>query len=268
MEKINLDFNIDNPERTKKSEEIQGMGGKASESFIGGGNKAIEELYGDSELYYADIIKEELTKRDKPYTFLDIGSYDGGFLKKVINALPEYNIETVATDINQKELVKNFAGKKVVASAEKLPLADESVDVATMRYVLHLNDKEKQEEILKEIHRVIKRYAIIEHAGADNEETDEWKKVIHGFYESKDIPEFKRTEFYFSSRNEIEALMDKNKIPFDRVMEKKVNNLSDTFITRFNMSEDSAKKTKERLAGKDHITRTIWLINKERKNKP
>lgn len=218
-------------------------------------------------MYYADIIKEELTKRDKPYTFLDIGSYDGGFFKKVINALSEHKIETVATDINQKELVKNFADKKVVASAEKLPLADESVDVVTMRYVLHLNDKEKQEQILKEIYRVIKHYAIIEHAGADNEETDEWKKVIHGFYESKDIPEFKRTEFYFSSRDEIEALMDKNKIPFERAMEKKVNNLSDTFITRFNMSEDSAKKTKERLAGKDHITRTIWLINKERKNK-
>lgn len=222
----------------------------------------MEELYGNSELYYADIIKKELTKRDKPYTFLDIGSYDGGFFKKVINALPEYNIETVVTDINQKELVKNFAGKKVVASAEKLPLADESVDVVTMRYVLHLNDKEKQEEILKEIYRVIKNYAIIEHAGADNEETDEWKKVIHGFYESKDIPEFKRTEFYFSSSDEIEALMDKNKIPFERIIEKKVNNLSDTFITRFNMREDSAKKTKERLADKDHITRTIWLINK------
>lgn len=39
MEKINLDLNINNPERTKKSEEIQGMGGKASESFIGGGIK-------------------------------------------------------------------------------------------------------------------------------------------------------------------------------------------------------------------------------------
>lgn len=262
MEKINLDLNIDNPERMKKSEKIQGMGEKASESFIGVGNKAMEELYGNSELYYAELLKEELTKRDKPYTFLDIGSYDGGFFKKVINVLPEYNIETVVMDINQKELVKNFADKKVVASAEKLPLADESVDVVTMRYVLHLNYKEKQEEILKEIYRVIKYYAIIEHLGADNEETDEWKKITNGFFESKDIPEFKRTEFYFSSRDEIEALMDKNKIPFDRVMEKNVNNLSDTIITRFNMSEDSAKKTKERLAGKDHITRTIWLINK------
>lgn len=227
----------------------------------------MEELYGNSELYYADIIKKELTKRDKPYTFLDIGSYDGGFFKKVINALPEYNIETVVTDINQKELVKNFAGKKVVASAEKLSLADESVDVVTMRYVLHLNDKEKQEEILKEVYRVINQYAIIEHAGADNEETDEWKKVIHGFYESKDITEFKRTEFYFSSRDEIEALMDKNQIPFERIIEKKVDNLSDTFITRFKMSEDSAKKTKERLADKDYIIRTIWLINKEIKSK-
>lgn len=176
--------------------------------------------------------------------------------------MPEYNIEAVAADINQKELVKNFADKKVVASAEKLPLADESVDVVTMRYVLHLNDKEKQEEILKEIYRVIKQYAIIEHGGSDNQETDEWRRIVHGFYNSKDIPEFKRTEFYFSSPDEIEALMDKNKIPFDRVMEKKVNNLSDTIITRFNMSEDSTKKTKERLAGKDYIIRTIWLINK------
>lgn len=36
MEKINLDLNIDNPEKTKKSEKVQEMGGKASESFTGG----------------------------------------------------------------------------------------------------------------------------------------------------------------------------------------------------------------------------------------
>lgn len=222
-------------------------------------------MYGDSDVYYSNIVKEKLPITEKPYIFLDVGSYDGGLFKKVINSLPEFNIETIATDINQKELIKNFADRKVVAPAEKLPFADESIDVATMRYVLHLNNKEKQEEILKEVYRVIGQYAIIEHAGADNEETEKWREKISDLYNSKDIPEFKRTEFYFYSRDEIEALMDKNQIPFERIIYKKVNNLSDTFITRFKMSEDSAKKTKERLADKDYIFRTIWLITKNKK---
>lgn len=46
MEKINLDLNINNPEKNKKSEEIQGMGEKASESFIGGGIKQWKNYMG------------------------------------------------------------------------------------------------------------------------------------------------------------------------------------------------------------------------------
>ncbi len=78
--------------------------------------------------------------------------------------------------------------------------------------------------------------------------------------DGKEIPKLKRIDHYFSSRNEIEKWMQENKINFERLMERKIENLEDVFIERYNLNDGESLKTKEILGDKNYIIQTTWLI--------
>lgn len=89
--------------------------------------------------------------------------------------------------------------KKNTADLTKIPLEDNGVDIGMARYVLVWNDSEKQQAILKEISRIIKNFAIIQHAGADNENPDDWRKNTNELL-SGIIPKIKRSGHFFFIR--------------------------------------------------------------------
>lgn len=224
-------------------------------------SETIEKLYNESARYFADLIKERLgEEKNTIYTMADLGSFKGEFLASILVNLPEYTFDTVAIDLEQNVTKNKVAQKKVAAHLYSLPLPDKSIDVEIMRYVLAWNDAEKQKEILKEIARTVKGFAIIQHAGADSENADEWRMRMDDLLDGKEVPKLKRIGHYFSSREEVENWLTENNIPFERISERRVDAVSDVFIKRFALGGEDAEKTCEILADKDYIIQTTWLV--------
>ncbi len=223
--------------------------------------KASQELYAQSAENFANLIKEKLPVRDEPYLLADLGGHKGELLGNILEKLPEYDFKTIAIDLNEDALAQNVgAGEKIVASLDKLPLADKSIDVAVARYVLVWNEYEWQKAILNEIARVVKKFGIIEHAGAPSDDTEAWRQNLNNLFNGGQVPALKRDMHFFSSRDEVEKLMRGSGIRFECISEKKVNGVSDVFIEKWKLGSNDAGKTKEILGDKDYIVQTRWVI--------
>ncbi len=249
---------------SKKSMPKMGQGEKASEVFGGKAmSQTTEKIYSESAQYFSKIIRKKLGKKtDKIYTLADMGSFKGELLKDILANLPEYNFKTIGVDLLEKNLKENkITENKIVADLSRLPISDKNIDVAIVRYVLQWNNKEKQKKILKEISRTIKGFAIIQHAGADNENSDAWRGNIDNLLDGKEVKKIKRMGHYFSSREEIEEWMKESSIKFERLSERKVSSVSNVFIERWGLNEEEARKTREILGDKDYITQTTWLVS-------
>lgn len=241
---------------------LKNLGEKTSNVFKGESNSlAARELYGESAEYFADVIKNKLSDKNKTYKLADLGSFKGELLGNVLDKLPDYKFNTIAVDINEEALKENSsAQEKIIATLDKTTLEGTSMDVILCRYALAWNNQKKQQEILKEIARIVKGFAIVQHAGADIDNSNKWREKIDNLLNGEEIPKLKRTGYYFSSRSEIENWMKENKINFERLMERKIENLSDVFIERYNLNDSESLKTKEILGDKNYIIQTTWLI--------
>lgn len=251
-------MNIEQPNKTI----AQNMGDDASRVFSGETQSQVnKEMYGETAEFFANEIKRRLPVREEPYTIADIGAFQGELLEEVMNKLPEYKFTSIATDINEQALQKNSVSEgKVVTRAEKLPFADESIDIAIMRYVLVWNEPEKQKEILAELARTVKEFALVEHGGADIADTEEWRNRIGSLFSGNDVPKLKRGEHFFASRDEIEGWMQERGINFERLRDRIVQNMADIFIERYALDAENAEKTKEVLGDKNYVRQTDWII--------
>jgi len=230
-------------------------------------SKTNVEMYRQSPEFFADIIRKNL-KPDKEYKIADLGCYGGELLQNIINLLPKYEFKTIGID-RKENLEKNKMTKnKIAADLEQVPLEDKSVDVAIMRYVLQWNAKEKQEKILTEVARIIKKFAVIQHVGADNINPDLWRQKVDRLL-GGEISKLKRVGYYYSSRDEIEDWMQKHNISFEKIQDRKIEDFHRVFSERWNFTNKEDKLAKQILGDKNFVIQTSWLIHPqiEKKNK-
>jgi len=99
-----------------------------------------DELYGEEQMEKFNFIKDRI----KGKTILDIGCGTG----KITSIIPGF---VVGVDIS-KEMIKQYNGRKVVASATNLPFRDKSFDLVFSLTVVQ--DIKNQEQAISEFKRV------------------------------------------------------------------------------------------------------------------
>jgi ubiquinone/menaquinone biosynthesis C-methylase UbiE len=251
-----------NYEKSPTEKIVPDMGDNTSRVFAGETqSNANIEMYQQTAEFFADEIKKRLPVRDASYTMIDVGSFQGELLANIIEKLSEYHFETTAIDINQQALRKNFSSdSRVVAHAEALPFDNQSVDIAIVRYVLQWNSAEKQKQILMELARTVKEFALVEHLGSDVIDAEEWRGRMSKLFDGSEIAKLKRVDYFLSSRDEIEEWMQQNGIKFERLKDRVIENVADAFIERFSLNSDEAEKTKQILGDKNYIRQTDWIV--------
>jgi len=244
----------------KVNKPIFDMGVKTSDIFRGKSESgSVKEIYGESARFFSDIIRSRFPA-DKKYSLLDIGSAKGELLSEMLEYLPEYEFDITATDTNSGVINENPAKNKVVADAESLPVNDHDIDIVLMRYVLQFNSLNSQENILREIQRVTKGVSIIQHGGADNVDSNNWRNRVDQMFHSSELLPLKRDGIFYSSQNEVESLMNKNNIHYERIQSRRIEGLSQAFIERYSLDNDQIELIKRMLGDKDYIMQTTWII--------
>jgi len=248
----------------KHHKSLLNQGESTSEVFAGKYVfEATKELYAQSAPYISSIIEKLLPPMEPEtlkYELTDLGSFKGELLSNIISRLPQYHFHTTAVDINEIALRENNADQKIVAELNKLPIKNLSQDVVTARYVLVWNTLTDQQRILSEIARITKGVAIIQHAGADSKNSDEWRYNLNKLLTGIDIPKLKREGHFFSSRQEVEEILNGLAIRYEKIKEKRIDNFSDVFIERYSLNENEKETMKRILDRKDYIFQTTWLI--------
>lgn len=241
---------------------IYDMGNATAGIFKGNSiSNAIKEIYGESASLFANLIKSKLPDTEKEYTLLDIGSSKGELLADILTLLPEYHFDITVTDTNPDAVSQNcIDGKKIVADAESLPFDDKSIDLIIMRYVLQFNLIENQKNIINEVSRVTKGFAIVQHGGADSFDAESWREKIDKIFIDDDLPQIRRSGMFWSTAEEIENYMDSENIRYERILSKKIQGLSQPFIERYSLGNEQATKLRTMLGDKDFLTQTTWII--------
>jgi hypothetical protein len=248
-------------------EERLDQGVKASEVFSGQfKSETVKKLYSESAQTFAEIIKAQILK-DKKYIFADFGSHKGDLQKNILSLLPGYNFHTIGVDVEKNLKDNDVADNKVVSKLTDLPFGEGAIDFAIARYILVWNSPENQQKILKEITRTVRDFVILQHAGADIENSSEWRLRLDDLFDGEEVPSCKRTGHYFSSRDEVEQWMKETGINFERINERKVEAVSNVFIERTPLNEMDAETTRKILGDKDYIIQTTWIIKSNKEGK-
>lgn len=244
------------PERNEKIDQ----GSNASESFRGNAESvASREVYGESAKLFSDILRSKLPEGD--YSLVDLGSFKGELLGEVLKNLPNHHFSTIAVDYNMDALKENsVANSKVQAELINIPMQPKSVDVAMMRYALQWNSSENQKLILSEINKIVKKFAIIQHAGSDDSDPQGWRSKGERIFNDPSLPELKRAGMHFSSPAEIEEMMNDLEIKFEKVDEKRIENLSDIYCQKYKLDDKKCERVKELFDAKDFVVRTTWIM--------
>lgn len=237
---------------------VQYMGETTSKVFSGETeSETTKQMYKETPSFFADEIIRRISL-NKKYSIADLGSSSGEMMNNLIELLHEYQLETIAVDIDASSLKKNLADKKIVSSVENLPFG--SVDIIIMRYVLQWNNFERQKKIIKEIIRVINNFALIEHIGADIYEPDLWRMNMDKIMSGSVISKLKRGEHFLSSSLELEEWMISQNIKFERLRERKIENASNALIERWNLNEQESLSVVEALGKNNYLYQTDWII--------
>lgn len=241
---------------------VYDMGNATGGIFKGNSiSDSIKQIYGESAGLFSKLIKSKLIDTEKEYTLLDVGSSKGELLSDILECLPEYKFKITITDTNPDAVTQNcINGKKIVADAESLPFDDKSFDIVLMRYVLQFNLLENQKNIISEISRVVKSFAIIQHGGADSFDPESWREKVNKIFIDNELPQIKRSGMYWSTAEEIENHMDSKNIKYERILSKKIQGLSQPFIERYSLGVEQAAKLRTMLGNKDFLTQTTWVI--------
>ena len=249
-------------EEAFKKKPVFDMGIATSEAFRGHSIfNAVKEIYGDSAPLFASVIKSKFPVTEKEYKLLDIGSSKGELLSDVLKLLPNYHFDITVSDTNSDAIAHNTVpGKHIVADAETLPFPDADIDIAIMRYVLRFNLLESQKKIISEIARIIKGIAIIQHGGADDIDTDLWREKVDKIFRNDTLPQIKRNGMFWSSAREIEDFMRTSNIKFEKVLSKKISEMSQAYIERYSLNNEQVELIKKIMGDKDYLVQTTWLI--------
>jgi ubiquinone/menaquinone biosynthesis C-methylase UbiE len=252
--------NVENEDVLTEKDRLY-QGEKASEIFRGEVEvEPIKIIFGESARLIAEVIRKHLNAEGGTYRLADFGSHKGELLENICKLLPEYNFQTTGIDLENNLKENKTTQEKVAADLGNLPIKESSIDIGFARYVLHWNNREKQEQILKEIVRIVKKFAIIQHVGADSEKSAEWREKVNDLLDGKEIPKLERHGHFFSSREELEKFMEDNNISFERISEIRVDDLSETLSQRFSLDKKEKQLAKTMLVGNDYIIQTTWLI--------
>lgn len=238
----------------------ENQGEKTSVVFAGKGkSSASQRIYAESAELFAALIADSLSPERGPHVLADIGSFKGELMDEILERLRGHAFHTVAVDINRQALDENRADRKIVADVADTLLEDKAIDVAICRYVLQWNPPDKQRQILRELDRITKRAVILQHFGCDDRDLAHRARVdevLSGLH----IPKLLRKDYYLSSAREIEAWLTQAGLPFIRQSHVKVENLSDSFIDRYNLGRIEARKLKDILGAYDYIILTTWTL--------
>ncbi len=241
------------------------MGEKASDIFAGktATSKVIDELFNQTPILFSTALREEvggLDVKGKPFSLLDIGSYKGELLERILSRLPEMQFETTATDENEQALSLNkIAYHTIQSPASMLPFGDKSFDFAIMRYVLHWNNLEEQLRILSEAVRVTKNCVLIQHLGAPDSDGASWEESFQELVGGA-IQKLYRPTACFSSAKTIENHLETLSVEFSRIQYRKIESPSQGFKERFDLNDDEFDRVKQILGHNDYIFQTTWKI--------
>jgi len=237
----------------------QGEGSSVIFSAEKSKTRATLQIYGQSAKCFAGIVKKKL-KPNRQYVIVDLGSFDGKFLKNFFKLLPKYKFYSIGIDRWKNIRENNVVKKKIISDIANIPLPNNSADVVLARYVLIWNNAEKQKNILKEISRITRRFAIIQTAGASVSNPDLWKKNMARLLSGKEVYKLKRVGYYFSSMDEIEKWMKELKIDFQRVQNRKVSKFSDVFCEKYNLNKKERDIVRDILGDQDFTIQNTWII--------
>lgn len=219
--------------------------------------KPAKLIYAESAVLFADAIKSHLPV--EAYTLLDLGSHKGEFLEDLVEKLRDYSFDAIAVDVNEADLKDNPAETKIAADLITIPLGDKSVDITIARYAIAWNNAENQKRIIKEIGRLTRTIAIIQHQGSDPEHPHNPQTAARELFRGK-IPELKREEFYFSSATEVEAWFTEFGFKFERIQHRRVEDISELYIEKYRLEGDNAEAVRNILAGADYLWQTAWVV--------
>ena len=240
----------------------QNMGDDTSRVFAGSFRfEATRQMYAETADLFANQIRKRFPDKSQTYVFADIGSFQGELTKEILEKLPDYHFTIIAIDNNEEALKKNgTAGKTILADAGKLPLETKSVDIAIMRYVLQWNPKEKQKQMLKELLRITKGCILIEHVGSAIEEPEKWRQQFDHLYDGSVIAKMKRSNYFFSSRDEIEVWMRELGMTFERINDRVIENGTDVYIERYALTDDESAQMRDLLGENNFFRQTDWVV--------
>src|SRR3989338_6062625 len=172
------------------------QGKKAPTLFKGDGNSNTSKIiYGESADLFSQLIRKEF--KPSKLSLIDFGTSGGEFLDSLLKKLPEYRFSTIGIDRERKALDKNsIVDTRMNSDLVKISLKDNCGDIVIMRYVLQWDSIKKQKIILSELNRVMNKFAIIQHAGADSKNAEKWRKTNDNLFKGK-ISALNRFEQFF-----------------------------------------------------------------------
>ncbi len=233
------------------------QGANSIQAFHGKGKaNAIKLFYGDSASLFAKLIRNNL-KAGK-YTLVDLGGHRGEVLGDMLPLLPEYEFKAVIID-KVRGIDEGVKARKIVGDIIGNEMPDKSADIVLMRYVLPWDSYENQKLILKEVQRICKGFAIIQHQGAQSDNPKPLQDASLKLW-SGAVPVLKRDFGFFTEAKQVERWMTELGINFEKLDQKYIGTLSEMFIEKFNLNETDAQATKDILSGCDGIEITTWLL--------
>ncbi len=235
------------------------QGDKASQMFRGKGQSSAAQLfYAESADLFADAIKKNL--KPGKYSLVDLGGHKGEFLGEVLAKLSEYDFDSLVIDVVDG-VDAGLKAKKIKGDIRNTGLTDKSVDIVIMRYVLSWNLFEDQKSVLEEISRICRGICVIQHQGANNENPKLLQTASAKIFSGSIIPRLKRDKGFFTESGQVEKWLNELGIDYEKIQERTVETLSETFIEKFALTSEEARNLKETLSGCDYINQSAFVLN-------
>jgi ubiquinone/menaquinone biosynthesis C-methylase UbiE len=235
------------------------QGAQTSRVFNGQGESAASRLmYNESTKLFSELIRQRLTSCS--YSIADFGSFKGEFLSSLLAELKEYSFQSTGIDINASALAENTTvDRRIASDVASTPLQANSMDVSICRYVLMWNTFDKQKKILDELVRTTRSIVIVQNACADNVNTDVWRHNFSKLFDGQ-MSKLNREDYFFASRQEIETYLTEQGVRFERVQERRVENILDIFKERFGLDNAEYETGKKLLGNMNYLIQNSWVI--------
>jgi SAM-dependent methyltransferase len=189
-----------------------------------------------------------------------MGGHKGEFLKELLDELPEYHFDPIIIDVVEG-IDPDLKAKKIIGDIKSTNFPDKSFDLIIVRYVLAWNRMENQKPILKEISRLCRGICIIQHQGADSADPLPLQNASAKIFSGEVIPRMKRDEGFFTESRLIEQWMKELEINYSKIMERRIETLSETFIEKFGLDQSESELIIKTFANCDYINQSTFLLD-------